>query len=196
MRPEFALRIGLEAVARGWISQLYVQGPNREWVYGKVRRRVIVEDFLECRGGAIPDDYKSFVFHQRCRFIQVDAGRFGFRIQDLFDLDWQHLPLSGGPSWRELEPARPARIDEMVALAERLGCGTDFVRVDLFDVDGWIVFGELTRFPAGRDSPFFPESFNEEFGMPWTSASLPVTAGGPAPAGCCSTRRNGRRPAG
>jgi hypothetical protein len=56
----------------------------------------------------------------------------------------------------------------MITLAERLGRDTDFVRVDLYDVDGRIVFGELTSFPAGGDSPFFPESFNEEFGRQWT----------------------------
>jgi hypothetical protein len=168
VRPESAPRAGLEAVARGWVSQLYGQGPNREWVYGQVPRRVIVEELLEGRGGAIPDDYKFFVFHQRCRFIQVDAGRFGVRTQDFFEPDWRHLTLSGGPPWANPEPARPVNLDEMIALAERLGRDTDFIRVDLYDVDGRIVFGELTSFPAGGDSPFFPESFNEEFGRPWT----------------------------
>ena len=56
----------------------------------------------------------------------------------------------------------------MITLAERLGRDTDFVRVDLYDVDGRIVFGELTSFPAGGDNPFIPESFDEEFGRPWT----------------------------
>src|ERR1700712_1436534 len=64
VRPEFASRSGLEAVARGWVSQLYGQGPNREWVYGQVARRVIAEELLESRSGTIPDDYKFFVFHQ------------------------------------------------------------------------------------------------------------------------------------
>jgi hypothetical protein len=168
VRPESAPPAGLEAVARGWVSQLYGQGPNREWVYGQVPRRVIVEELLEGPGGAIPDDYKFFVYHQRCRFIQVDAGRFGFRTQDFFDPEWRHLPLSGGPPWADPEPERPAGLDEMIMLAQRLGRGTDFVRVDLYDVDGRIVFGELTSFPAGGDSPFFPESFNTEFGLPWT----------------------------
>ncbi|MDQ1217799.1 ATP-grasp fold amidoligase family protein [Microbacterium arborescens] len=56
----------------------------------------------------------------------------------------------------------------MISIAERLGEGTDFVRVDLYDVDGRVVFGELTSFPAGGDSPFEPESYNTEFGRPWT----------------------------
>ena len=62
----------------------------------------------------------------------------------------------------------PVCLAEMITLAERLGADTDFVRVDLYDVDGRIVFGELTSFPAGGDSPFDPESFNEVFGRPWT----------------------------
>jgi hypothetical protein len=168
VRPEFAPREEVIKIAEGWLGKLYGQGPNREWVYGRVPRRVIVEELLAGTGGAIPDDYKFFVFHGRCAFVQVDSGRFGRRTQDFFRPDWQHLALSGGPEWAEPRPERPAHLDEMIDLAERLGAGTDFVRVDLYDVDGRIVFGELTSFPAGGDSPFHPESFNEEFGLPWT----------------------------
>lgn len=56
----------------------------------------------------------------------------------------------------------------MIELAEKLGAETDFVRVDLYHVDGRIVFGELTSFPAGGDSPFDPEYFDGEFGAHWT----------------------------
>lgn len=118
--------------------------------------------------GGIPDDYKFFVFGGRCRYIQVDSGRFGTRTQDFFRADWQHLPLSAGPPWADPRPERPARLTEMIELAERLGQDTDFVRVDLYDAHGRIVFGELTSFPAGGDSPFHPEYFNDEFGSHWT----------------------------
>lgn len=168
VRPEVVGRPQLEAVAQGWLDQLYGQGPNREWVYGRVPRRVLVEEFLQTPDGGIPDDYKFFVYHRQCRFIQVDAGRFGPRTQDFFDRQWQHLPLSGGPPWMDPTPPRPAKLDEMIALAERLGRETDFVRVDLYDVAGRIVFGELTSFPAGGDSPFSPSTFDEVFGRPWT----------------------------
>ncbi|HYJ48611.1 MAG TPA: ATP-grasp fold amidoligase family protein [Microbacterium sp.] len=168
VRPEFAFRDDIVRIGRGWLAQLYGQGPNREWAYGHVPRRVIVEELLAGADGGVPDDYKFFVFHGRCAFVQVDTGRFGRRTQDFFRPDWQHMPLSGGPVWAVPEPARPARLAEMIDLAERLGADTDFVRVDLYDVDGRIVFGELTSYPAGGDSPFDPESFNEEFGRQWT----------------------------
>ena len=165
---EFAPRADVVRIAREWVAQLYGQGPNREWVYGRIPRRIIVEEMLATSDGSIPDDYKFFVFHGKCEFVQVDSGRFGRRTQDFFLPDWEHLPLSAGPPWANPAPAQPVCLAEMIALAERLGAGTHFVRVDLYDVDGRIVFGELTSFPAGGDSPFDPESFNEVFGRPWT----------------------------
>ncbi|MET0862393.1 MAG: ATP-grasp fold amidoligase family protein [Microbacterium sp.] len=168
VRPEYAARDEIVRISRGWVRQMYGQGPNREWAYGHVPRRVIVEELLAGVGGGIPDDYKFFVFHGECAFVQVDTGRFGRRTQDFFRPDWRHVPLSGGPPWAIPEPPEPARLAEMIEVAEMLGSGTDFVRVDLYDVDGRIVFGELTSYPAGGDSPFDPESFNEEFGRQWT----------------------------
>jgi hypothetical protein len=168
VRAEVADRPQLIGLATGWLAQLYGQGPNREWVYGQVPRRLIVEEFLESAGGAVPDDLKFFVFHGHCGFIQVDSGRFGRRTQDFFDVRWRHLPLSGGPPRARVKPAPPPRLSEMISLAERLAIDTDFVRVDLYDIDDRIVFGELTSFPAGGDSPFDPESFNSVFGDAWT----------------------------
>jgi TupA-like ATPgrasp len=167
VRPESAPRENVILIARDWVARLYGQGPNREWVYGRMPRRVIVEELLAGADGAIPDDYKFFVFHGTCAFVQVDAGRFGRRTQDFFRPNWQHMPLSGGPPWADREPTKPARLSEMIDVAERLGADTDFVRVDLYEVAGRVVFGELTSFPAGGDSPFDPESFNAEFGRPW-----------------------------
>jgi hypothetical protein len=168
VRPQFAPRDDVVRIARGWVAQLYGQGPNREWVYGQMPRQVIVEELLAGADGAIPDDYKFFVFHGKCVYVQVDAGRFDRRTQDFFRPDWTHVPLSGGPPWADPEPEKPARLSEMIEVAERLGADTDFVRVDLYSVDGRIVFGELTSFPAGGDSHFDPEHFNEEFGAHWT----------------------------
>lgn len=168
VRPEAASADNVAVIAQGWLAKLYGQGPNREWVYGQVPRRVIVEEFLAGADGAIPDDYKFFVFHGRCAFVQVDSGRFGGRTQDFYRPDWERIPMSGGPPWADPERARPEHLDEMIRLAEKLGNGTDFVRVDLYDVDGRIVFGELTSFPAGGDSPFHPEAYDTEFGRPWT----------------------------
>jgi hypothetical protein len=168
VRPEHADRDQLVAIARHWRSQLYGQGPNREWVYGHVRPRVLVEELLRAPDGSIPDDFKFFVFHGRVHFVQVDSGRFGARTQDFHLPDWAHLPLSGGPAWADPPHPEPARVREMIEVAERLAAGTDFVRVDLYHLPDRVVFGELTNYPAGGDSPFHPVEFDAVFGAPWT----------------------------
>jgi hypothetical protein len=167
VRPESAPIEQLVALGESWVEQLYGQGPNREWAYGHVPRRILVEEFLVGADGAVPDDYKFFVFHGTCHYVQVDRGRFDRRTQDFFTPDWTHLPLSGGNPWATPQVERPERLGEMIDLAERLGDGTDFVRVDLYALSDRIVFGELSSFPAGGDSPFEPESFNLEFGRHW-----------------------------
>lgn len=168
VRPAVADRRQLADIAATWTAQLYGQGPNREWAYGLVPRRILVEERLTGPDGEIPDDYKLFVFHQRCRFIQLDTGRFGVRTQDFYRPSWEHLQLSGGLPWSTQPQPRPRRLDEMIDLAQRLARDTDFVRVDLYHLVDRIVFGELTSYPAGGNSPFEPEHFNTEFGRHWT----------------------------
>jgi len=168
VRPDAADREHLARVGAEWLEQLYGQGPNQEWAYGPVPRRLIVEELLTGPDGGIPDDYKLFVFNQRCRYIQVDTGRFGGRTQDFYRPDWEHVPMSGGPPWAPTPQPPPHRLAEMIDLAERLSAQTDFVRVDLYVLPDRIVVGELTSYPAGGHSPFIPESFNAEFGTLWT----------------------------
>jgi hypothetical protein len=168
VRPAAADRRELRDIAAGWMGKLYGRGPNEEWAYSRIPPRIIVEEALAAPGGGIPDDYKFFVFHGTCRYIQVDSGRFGTRTQDFFEPDWTHLPLSGGPAWADPPHPAPERLAEMIGIVERLAEGTDFVRVDLYLLPDRIVFGELTSYPAGGHSPFHPDRFDAEFGSHWT----------------------------
>lgn len=167
VRPAAASAAGLREVAAAWLHETYGRGPNHEWAYRQVQPRLMVEELLRGPDGTVPDDYKLFVFHGRCRFVQVDRGRFGHRTQDFFDRGGTRLDLSGGhPPGRAALP-EPRRLPEMLELAELLGAETDFVRVDLYALPDRLVVGELTSSPAGGDSPFDPESWNAEFGSTW-----------------------------
>lgn len=168
VRPEHADPAVLQAIAAGWCSKRYGRGPNHEWAYGQVRARVLVEELLVGPDGGVPADLKLFVMSGRVRFAQVDGGRFGTHLQDFFDRDWRPLPMTGGHPRSPVPPARPERYEEAVALAERLGAATDFVRVDLFCLPDRVVVGELTSSPAGGDSPFDPPEWDAAFGAPWT----------------------------
>lgn len=165
VRPEQALRTELHDIAAGWLSRRYGRGPNHEWAYGHASRQLVVEELLRGPDGGPPDDVKLFVFHGRCRFVQLDRGRFGVHTTDFLTRDGTPVDLTGGHPRGGL--AAPARLTELVELAERLADGTDFVRVDLYDLPDRIVVGELTSSPAGGDSPFSSTAWEVEFGRTW-----------------------------
>lgn len=168
VRPAAVEPARLQALCAGWLDRLHGHGPNEEWAYFLIPRQILVEELLTGPDGEIPDDYKLFVFHGRCQYVQVDTGRFGRHTQDFFRPSWQWLPLNGGLPNADPAPSRPHRLAAMIDIAERLGRDTDFVRVDFYLVPGRIVVGELTNYPAGGHSPFDPPSFNAEFGSHWT----------------------------
>jgi len=168
VRPEHADLGQIEALAGAWLTKRYGRGPNHEWAYGAAGRQLLVEELLTGADGDVPADCKVFVFHGRATYIQIDGDRFGTRTQDFFDRDWVRLDLSGGPPGADRPAPRPARLDQILSMAERLSEGSDFVRVDLFDLPDRLVVGELTSSPAGGHSPFHPTHWNTVFGSHWT----------------------------
>ncbi|HTT85961.1 MAG TPA: ATP-grasp fold amidoligase family protein [Acidimicrobiales bacterium] len=153
----------LVATSRGWLATRYAD-VEQEWAYRRVQARIVIEELLLDADGHIPPDYKFFVFHGRACLVQVDTDRFGVRRRTLFRPDW--TPVDARLTYPPAEPApsRPDALDEMTRIAEALGQETDFVRVDLYDVDGRVVFGELTSYPGGARKVFTPESFDVELG--------------------------------
>ena len=167
VRPGAFEPTDLERVCAEWLGDLFGGGPNHEWAYGRVPRRILVEELLRGANGGVPEDYKFFVFHGRCRYIQVVTSRFRGPTDDFYLPSWEKLGLSSGRPSAGARVSRPRRLGDMLELVERLGAETDFVRVDLYDLPDRIVFGELTNYPAGGYAPFVPTSFDLEFGRQW-----------------------------
>jgi hypothetical protein len=169
VRPDAVGCGELVRVAAEWLTRDFGGGPNQEWAYSRIPRRLLVEELLSGADGGVPDDYKFFVFHGRCRYVQVITDRFSRRpTEDFYLPTWERLPLGSGKPSAEARICRPDRLDDMVEIAERLGAETDFVRVDLYALPDRLVFGELTNYPAGGYAPFDPPHFDLEFGRHWT----------------------------
>ncbi|WP_261622880.1 ATP-grasp fold amidoligase family protein [Nesterenkonia marinintestina] len=154
----------LHEATAGWLK-VYDRHAVGEWAYGEAERTLIVEQHLG--GGNSIDDFKFFVFHGRALLIEHMSGRFTDDDGERFyTRDWRSLDISNcGP----LHPPGPAPegLEEMIAAAEELGRDFDFMRVDLYQVDGRIWFGELTPYPSGGMDPFEPESFDILLGAWW-----------------------------
>jgi len=127
-----------------WLKQVY--SGYAEWWYGGIPAKLFAEEFLEDAERGIPNDYKFFVFRGQVGLVQVDTARFTDHRRNLYDPDW--TPLESTLLYpRGTEIPRPAAYDEMKRVAEKLGEEFDFVRVDLYSVEGRVIFGEMTYFP-------------------------------------------------
>ena len=157
----------LVETSRRWLATSYAD-VELEWGYRHIPRRIMVEELLVGAGGQIPQDYKLYVFNGGVRLIEVHTGRFGRHCCDLFRPDWSSVATQFAEPPADPTPSPPDSLERMLQIAETLGRETDFVRVDLYDIGGRVVFGELSSYPAGIDARYmFQESLDREIGTYW-----------------------------
>lgn len=139
-----------------------------EWAYTQARPVMFAETWIGDNVEA-PIDYKFFVFDGVPRYILVDTGRFSHHRRRFYTADWEPLDARSGYGLEGIAPVepRPEALEEMRSHAAALGKGFDFMRVDLYDVDGQVFFGEVTPYPAGGLERFLPVEFDYELGKHW-----------------------------
>ena len=112
-------------------------------------------------------DYKFFAFDGvvRALFIATERQTEGEDTKfDFFDANLNHLNLIHGHANADNPPDKPLNFDEMVKLASLLSRGYPQLRVDFYEVNGRVYFGELTLFHHGGLVPFKPQKWDKVFG--------------------------------
>jgi hypothetical protein len=128
-----------------------------------LKRRILIEKYLSDSTGDLKD-YKFFCFHGEPRFIQVDGNRFTGHRRDIYDLDWNKLPVKFFYENLPQPVAKPEKLDDMLQICRKLSKEFAFVRIDLYFADGRIYFGELTYSPENGLKPFDPVRYDYIFG--------------------------------
>lgn len=141
---------------------------TREWPYKNVRRRIIAEQYIEPdpKVNDLPD-YKFFCFDGEVKALFVATERQNPNEEvkfDFFDADFNSLPIRQGHNHAKILPRKPDNFEQMKQIAETLSFGIPHVRVDLYNVNGEIYFGELTFFHFGGFTPFEPDEWDVRFG--------------------------------
>jgi len=130
----------------------------REWPYKDIKPKIIAEKFITNSCNELKD-YKFFCFDGKMRFFKVDFGRFVNHHANYYSPAEELLQFGEAellPDFNRSE-VMPDNLDEMIALAEKLSTGHKFLRVDLYNTNGKIYFGELTFYPASGLEKFAPE---------------------------------------
>lgn len=138
---------------------------SREWAYKDLKPRIIAEEYIETENGDLPD-YKFFCFDGKVRALYVATGRHTESgvCFDFFDENFNHLPFYNSHPNSKHEIKRPVGFEKMKELTEVLSAGMPHVRVDLYDIDGKIYFGEYTFYHMSGFQPFKPEEWDYTFG--------------------------------
>lgn len=136
----------------------------REWPYKNVPRRIIAEQFIEGKNNDLPD-YKFFCFNGEVKALFVGTERSSGDVKfDFFDSDFNHLDLVQSHPMSGKVIDKPICFEEMKKVASLLSTGIPHVRVDLYDNNGQVLFGEMTFYHHGGVEPFHPESWDYQFG--------------------------------
>lgn len=149
---------------KGLKEDYYIK--NREWPYKDVPRRILAEKYMEDEYGELRD-YKFFCFDGRVKalYIASDRSKGEHAVKfDFFDENFNHLPFTNGHPNSEIPPKKPGSFEDMKKLAEKLSKGIPYVRVDFYDINGKIYFGEMTFFHMSGLAPYVPEEWDYKFG--------------------------------
>ncbi len=138
----------------------------REWPYKDVERRIIAEKYIEDKSSVDGDlkDYKFMCFNGKVHCSFVCSERKTDLKVSFFDRDWMPMPFERHYPRSNKPIPKPVHYEEMITLAEALSQGIPFVRVDFYDVEDKIYFGELTFFPGSGFEEFTPEIWDERLG--------------------------------
>ena len=152
---------------------------GREWPYKNVPPRIIAEKYmsnnqekdnegilLSINENSDLKDYKFYCFNGTMKFVMINSDRNSDKPTkaDYFDRDFNWLDFTWGYAHAEIRPEKPEKFEEMVFLAEKLSKGLSHIRVDFYECDGKVYFGELTFYDGSGFDAIEPIEWDYKIG--------------------------------
>lgn len=144
----------------------------REWPYKNIKKRIFAEQYIKPEYGEQDlTDYKWYCFHGEPKYCQVIQDRNTNETIDFFDTGWIHQEFVGlNPSrghrfsFASIPPEQPRSLKTQIELAKKLSHDIPFSRIDLYEVNNRVYFGEITFYPMSGLGSFFPTDYNTIIG--------------------------------
>lgn len=134
-----------------------------EMHYSNIKPKIIIEKFM----GTAINDYKFLCFNGKIVSIRVDYDRFGDHKRNFYDLNWNLLPFNKGNFRNYMVNDKPSNLDEMKSIVEKISSGFDQIRIDLYDINNKVYFGETTFTNGAGLEKFEPDIWDEKIGKMW-----------------------------
>lgn len=146
----------------GWLREKR-EKLGREWAYYNVKPRIICEKLLSYNIGEELPDYKFLCFDGEpyCLYF-INGRKQGERVNlGIFDLDFKQLPYyRADENELKTKQDKPKNFEEMIEIARKLSSGFPHVRVDMYNINGKIIFGEMTFYDGSGYQRYQPDEFD------------------------------------
>lgn len=159
-----------EKIKRSLNSNYYYS--SKEWPYKHVPKKIIAEEYMYDNLQNGLNDYKIYCFNGEPKVMLIASNRNVDVNYDYFDLDFNHLPISLKNSPLKIE--KPQKFEEMIEISKVLSEDFPHVRVDLYEINGEIYFGELT-FYSDSGFGYWGENHNEYDMLFGSWINLPIS---------------------
>lgn len=138
---------------------------SREWPYKNVEPRIIAEEYMEDGKTKELRDYKFYCFNGIPKLMMIVTNRGeGTTRADYYDMEFQHQEFTWGYPMADIQPEKPVCFELMKNLAIKLSQGLPEIRVDFYEVDGHVYFGELTFFDGSGMQKIEPKEWDIKMG--------------------------------
>lgn len=153
-----------------WLKMNFSIFAGYEMHYSSIKPLIIAEQYIQQKNHTL-DDYKFLCFDGKVKYIWVDKNRFTNHTRAIFDTKWnlQEWSLLYPIDKKVAEKITPPKnLDKMIEIATILATGFDHVRVDLYNLDGKIYFGEMTFTSESGFGKITPDEYDFILGDAWT----------------------------
>ena len=160
-KKKFNQKVAKKKIDRAMKYNYFYVG--REWQYKNIERKIIIEEYLNKLDGDVKD-YKFFIFNNHFVYSFVCSNRQEKVKFTFFDKNGKFIDIKQGGADNDKNVKLPINYEKMIKLSETLAKGTTELRVDFYEVEGKIYFGELTFFDSSGFAKFEPEEWDEKIG--------------------------------
>ena len=163
-KDTFDYEAAKKSLAINWKDNYYIW--SREWPYNGLKHRIIAEPLITTSKKDLWE-FKFFCFEGEPRFYQscLDREKAQASLR-FYDTEGNPMDISDKYHTKNTDDRiiHPKNLDEMLNICRCFAKGTHFLRVDLYEVNGKIYFGEFTFYENGGWCEFKPEKYNRILG--------------------------------
>ena len=158
-------KAGAIAKLKEWMKEGFGAQTGEQGIYSKIKRKIIAEEFIETPDGSPPKDYKFFCAYGKVKIIFVASDRInGDKKINYYYTDWTKIEVKRRGIDNSADILRPSNLDEMIKYAEIISRKYPIIRVDFYNENNKVYFGEMTFTHSSCKGKYEPDSFDLFFG--------------------------------